>query len=202
MKIRMHRFWKPVLIVSALAVMLTSSVPMSATTASAETGRSTAHAQVQSTSGVLMYPSADTYYKHIGTDNFNFTSSGREVHVYGSLNWYVGMDRINNFPDRSTYIFRGDFANAYAVLKRNGCAHIRVTWGYPTGSVSMPPGGSVTGGSAQGDTFVGCGRSGQWLSFSSMGYAKRFLTSATVEVWYSQTANGNRGSWASHKMRS
>lgn len=132
---------------------------------------------------------ATTYYRHMQTDSFDFTTSGNEVRASGRLQWYEGFVRVPALPDVPTGIVRGEFDGARVVLQKRGCAYVRIEWQAPTGSVSMPPGATVSGGSTQGEQYRRCGDAGDSMSFSGTAHAKRLLSRAKILIAYSRHTN-------------
>jgi len=123
-------------------------------------------------------------YDYYESDELTYQSTDGKARAKGHINWYHG-----EFP--KGYIHRGDYgtnAKVYAT-RRVGCIWAKVTYGYPTGSLTVGSGvgGSLSSGSYQGNGYYrSCRRKGKRrpkrLSLYGVGYAKALLNSSTLEI--------------------
>lgn len=119
-------------------------------------------------------------------DDFSLLSANGKAQAIGTVKWYHGK-----FP--FGYRHRGEYSNFPIVLaiKPIGCIWARITWGYPTSSVSFPPGGSIQGAEKVDGFFVNCRTRGSQypavLSLSGLAYAKALLNSTTLTICTSAT---------------
>lgn len=139
-------------------------------------------------------------WKLVGEDTLSGYSGDEKTKVSGTLKWFRGKGA-------SWYLRRGNYAsNAFvSAYKPVGCIWAKVSYGFPTASVSFPPlGGSLGGGSISFERYVSCRKSGETyppvIPLYGIGYAKAFLNSSTVEICSSATkSEGPRFcSWPKH----
>ena len=134
-----------------------------------------------------------------GTDGFNFRSTNGTAAAVGTVRWFHGK-----FP--KGYLHRGNYTGSPIVvaMRPTGCIWATTAWGYPLGSVSIPPGFSVSGAETRGKWLVSCRRSGSRypgvINLNGLGYAKALLNSTTLTICTSaRRADGPRFC-ANHKM--
>jgi hypothetical protein len=143
--------------------------------------------------------SAGTSWVYTGYDNFAFLSADARATAQGKVKWYGGK-----FP--KGYLHRGDydFGSTVSALGPVPCMWARVKWGYPSASVSLPPGGSVGGAEVIDGYFVKCRPSGQSaptpIALTGLGYAKAFLNSTILTVCTSNTRAEGARFCSNHKM--
>jgi FG-GAP-like repeat len=142
---------------------------------------------------------AGTSWKYHGQDNFTFYSGDGRAKGSGTVKWYHGK-----FP--YGFRHRGDFTSssfvsAYGTVP---CIWTKVKWGYPAASVSLPPGGAISGAEEISEHFVKC-RSDGWaapdaLSLYGLGFAKGMLNSVTVTACSSNSRAEGPRFCSNHKM--
>lgn len=153
--------------------------------------RSSLEGQAYSTSEPEAVISASGW-KYVETDTTHLESGDAKARLVGGVKWYRGKAPRG-------YLHRGNVyegTKAYAA-EPVGCIWARINWGFPAGSVSFPPGASVSGAAEVGKYFRSCrqGRESRPspINLNGLGYAKAELNSATFTVCTSaRAADGPR----------
>jgi hypothetical protein len=127
-------------------------------------------------------------YDYTGYSPFDFHSAEGTAHAVGEVKWYQGNTCGVSFFGCfwSARIIRGEYHGQVTADRPTGCLWVRVNWGYPTGSVSVPPSVSASGQSVQGNWLLSCRRGVQRepapISLEGIDYAKTFLLNTTITI--------------------
>jgi hypothetical protein len=138
---------------------------------------------------------AGSSWKSHGEDKFNFETDNGVAEAAGQVKWFHGR-----FP--SGHRHRVEPSGIVYAFKPVGCIWAKFSYWYLTGSVSLPPSGSISGAEKDSGYFVKC-RAGNAtipsaLNLGGLGYAKALLESATLTICTSTTkSEGPR--WCTHK---
>ena len=129
------------------------------------------------------------------SDSLSVQSKNGRAKATREVRWYHGE------PPKG-YRHRGNYtASSRVEAKRSvGCIWAKVSFGYPSGSITVGSGGgtgSISPAQKEGDYYWSCRRAGQRyprpLLLGGVGYARAFLNSTTIEVCTSSTkADGPR----------
>jgi hypothetical protein len=129
---------------------------------------------------------AGSGWVYAGAEDFNLLSADGKAQATGTMKWYQGKSP-------SGYLRRGEYSNypVVAATRSVGCIWAQVTWGYPLGSLSFPPGASIQGAEKVNGFFVNCRTNGSpypaVLSLGGLAYAKALLNSSTLTICTSAT---------------
>lgn len=157
-----------------------SGMPVGTTITSSQLGYSEAEPDLGTATA------AGSSWKGYGHDDLWFDSGDGKATVHATIQWFHGK-----FP--FAYRHRGDFTPDSDVLAGRpvGCIWAKVSWGYLTGSVGLPPNGSISGAQSDQGYFVKCKANGQSapapLSLYGLGWAKSLLASGTLTICTSAT---------------
>src|SRR2546421_3232905 len=153
-------------------------------------------------------PQGAVFYAHTASssgwiaadaDDFNLLSADHKAQAIGTVKWYHGK-----FP--RGYLHRGEYALSPVVFATQpvGCMWTQITWGYPLGSISFPPGASVQSAEKVDGFFVSCRSSGSRspavLTLNGLAYAKAFLNSSTLTICTSATKREGPRNCGTRKM--
>jgi hypothetical protein len=132
-------------------------------------------------------------------DDFSLLSADHKAQAIGTVQWYHGK-----FP--RGYLHRGEYTWSPIVVATHpvGCIWTQITWGYPMGSVSFPPGASIQSAEKVDGFFVACRGSGSRfpavLMLNGLAYAKAFLNSTTLTICTSATKREGPRNCGTKKM--
>jgi len=133
-------------------------------------------------------------YELVDTDGLEGKSADGKAKASGQIKWYTS----NGFTQRGDYTPNAKIR----AIKPVGCIWVKVTYGFPNGSVTVGQsgiGGGVSGGSydATQGFYVSCRRPGHRrptrLSLAPVGYAKGLLNSSTLQICTSRNRRGSPG---------
>lgn len=133
-------------------------------------------------------PAMASGYDYTGYSSFNFRSAEGTAHAVGEVKWYEGNTCSVSLIGciLSARITRGEYHGSVTADRPTGCLWVRVNWGYPTGSVTVPPSVSASGQSVQGNWLISCRRGNQTkpapVSLQGLDYAKTFLLNTTITI--------------------
>ena len=151
-------------------------------------------------------PAMASSYDYTGYSQFNFYSAEGTAHAVGEVKWYqgntCGISFIGCFL--SARITRGEYHGYVKADRPTGCLWVSVSWGYLTGSVSVPPSVSASGQSVQGKWLRSC-RSGKQrepapVRLEGVDYAKTLLLYTTITICTSHLGEETPRYCSNHKM--
>jgi hypothetical protein len=137
-------------------------------------------------------------YQYLETDTIHTDSANGKARVTGGVKWHHGT-----FP--KGYIHRGDIMSGTkaAAVAPVGCIWAQVKWGFPTGSLSFPPGAGLTGSEEVGEFFRSCTTGSQTMPdpirLTALAHARAGLNSVTITVCNSARASDGPRNCGSEK---
>ena len=131
-------------------------------------------------------------------DNFDFKSGDGRVRAIGTLQWFYGWPKVQ--------LHKGLFSSSSWVHPYGAvpCIWASVRWGYPLGSVSFPPSGTISGAEERSDMFVKCRANGAGapdaIPLYGLGFAKGQLAWGTLTICSSNSRDEGPRFCSNHKM--
>lgn len=127
-------------------------------------------------------------WEYQDTDTTHLESADGKARLVGGMKWWSGHPAGKGWVRRGQ-TYTGTKAYAPGPV---GCIWAQINWGYPLGSLSFPPGASVSGASEVGEFFRSCRQGNETrpspINLTGLSYAKAYLNSATLTVCTSNNA--------------
>ena len=177
---------------SCFAVLVAAALSISVT--GSDTGTANPPRAVQAVANA-----SDSGWSPAGSDTFAFNTADGRATAVGVVKWYHG-----GFP--RGYLHRGEYTALPSVVATRpvGCLWASTQWGYPLGSLSIPPAFSVSGAATRGKWLVSCRSRGAklppFINLQGLSYAKALLNSTTLTICVSATKADGPRECSNHKM--